>query len=1056
MKKINLLILPLLALSIAGCTRNTSSTSENSSETPLTEKMPDSSSSASSSSALESSSPISSSESSSSEESTSSSSSVDPYSLGWNKTVTDAMLKYLNGTVLPFTSLGTNKYVTAEYKVSYSDYGVLSIVGDKEWDATSTSSTAATAYTAAGWTIGTNSANAFTATDPTGKISVSFEKVSYSDSSIVIKASYDEDYDLQNATGVWDSDLSKTITDTFSQSVPYVYLGTKNPTVNTTSSYSTSLSMTIYGGKWNAAVINDAKTTLTAAGYTIDTTNSTAEKLIATGKAGNSNDEFTITIDKTGYTAEKIEMVISMREAYDPSSFTAWPQDVLDAFNSYLGGHALPVTYLGTKTPTTYNYPSLNELDIRGGGSNTWNDSVLTTAKTNWVAEGWTISEDSSSSSYSPSVTFTKEYADKCKIKAKISRSTSYGTVIESYFTEGIIVPESCTDWTEDTQTKMTTNFNGVKLPYVYLNTTAETAVWDAATSTMTITGGDYKSPLLNMVNDKYSSETDSEGNAIWTTSLSTYSGTVTMKGTLSGCYFDITFKKNTNDMAEMTIIYTAPYSVPENATDWEQSVKDQFNKYLDGHIIPYVYLRTLTPTCSYSSYYNSITIQGGIWDDKMIDEAKKAFTADNWEDIEVADATSSTSKTLTCSKDFGDGCSLSVKLDRYSIYSMNAELVVEYTESYDEAHAPTEWSATTKQAMSAQKFGIELPYVYLGTKMDKGTYSSTSYSSNVSGKLEISGASWSDKIISNAKTTFETDGWSAIESKNDYGKLLLAYKEVSTTVGETTTKTFYTVVIKRASSVGEPQLYAWRSTAKDYSSTATWDETAKNKIQKYIHSTSYMLPNIDFGSTLTYSTDSGDYLQIKNDHAMTHNQVIEVYKAMKADTSEGTWDIAIMDSSNDLKIIATKKMADKSKIKIDFDTYSDYSRMNIYYFAPFVPSSDVTGWTNATKKIMKNKFDGYVVPYFYIGSDNPTVTSYSGYITLRGNVWDDEIYTNIRTALSAEKDEEGNDVWDFAFDYSSSYTTYFVATREFSNGKHMTVRTYESGNKPCVDISYR
>ncbi len=1057
MKKINLLILPLLALTMAGCTRNSSSTSQNSSETPITDKLPDSSSSASSSVA-DSSSLVSSSEISSAEESSSSSSSLDPYSVGWNRDVTDAMLKYLNGTVLPFTSLGTNKYVTAEYKVSYSDYGILTILGDKEWDSTSTSSSAETAYTAAGWTIETNSANAFKAKDPTGKISVSFEKVSYSDSTIVIKATYDEDYNLLDSTSAWDSELAKSITDTFSDSVPYVYLGTKNPTVSTSSSYTTSLTMTIYGGKWNSAVITDAKTTLTAAGYTIDTENSTSEKLIATGKATNGKDEFTITIDKSGYTAEKIEMVITKKEAYDPTGFTAWPQDVLDDFNSYLGGHILPVTYLGTKTPTTYYYQYSTELDIRGGGSATWNDSILTNAKTNWVAEGWTISEDLSTSTYSKSVTFTKEFSDNCKIKAKISQNTSYGPLIEAYFTEGIVVPESCTDWTTATQNLMNTNFNGVKIPYVYLNTTTETAVWDAATSTMTITGGDFKSPLLTMVNETYSSQLDSEGNAVWKTSLSTYSSTVTMKGTLNGSYFDITFKKNFNDEAEMTIIYTAPYSVPENATEWSQDVKDQFTQYMDGHQIPYVYLRTMNPTASYSSYNKDITIQGGVWDDKIIDEAKKAFTADNWEDIDVAEATASTSKTLTCSKDFGDGCSLSVRVDRYSIYSTNAQIVVTYSEGYDVAHAPTEWSATTKQAMSASNFGIELPYVYLGTKMDKGSYSTLSYgaTTGVTGKLSISGSAWSDKIVSAGKTAFEADGWNTIESKNDYGKLLLAYKEVAETSGETTTKTFYSVVIKRNSSVGEPQLYAWRSNVKDYSETASWDETAKTRIQKYIHSTSYMLPNIDFGSKLTFVTDSTDYLQVKNDAPLSQNQAIKIYEALKADTSEGEWDLAIMDSSNDLKIIGTKKMADKSKIRIDLDTYSDYSRINIYYFAPFAPSEGVTDWTSATKKTMKNKFDGYIIPYFYMGSDNPSLTIYSTYIALRGDVWDDEIYENIRTALATDVDDEGQETWNVAFDYSSTYTIYFVATREFSNGKHMTLRVYQSNNKPVIEIYYR
>ncbi len=90
---------------------------------------------------------------------------------------------------------------------------------------------------------------------------------------IILSATYDEPYDLTASTD-WDDDIKSDMTTEFGDVVPFVYLGTKFPTAEI-SSYSSDPTIDISGGKWNAQVLSDATTTLTAAGYTITATDST-------------------------------------------------------------------------------------------------------------------------------------------------------------------------------------------------------------------------------------------------------------------------------------------------------------------------------------------------------------------------------------------------------------------------------------------------------------------------------------------------------------------------------------------------------------------------------------------------------------------------------------------------------------------------------------------------------------------------------------------------------------------------------------------------------------
>lgn len=112
------------------------------------------------------------------------------------------------------------------------------------------------------WVISKSASKELTADNATDGVHL---KLSKDDADfIILSATYDEPYDLTAATD-WDDDIKSDMTTEFGDVVPFVYLGTKFPTAEI-SSYSSDPTIDISGGKWNAQVLSEATTTLTAAG----------------------------------------------------------------------------------------------------------------------------------------------------------------------------------------------------------------------------------------------------------------------------------------------------------------------------------------------------------------------------------------------------------------------------------------------------------------------------------------------------------------------------------------------------------------------------------------------------------------------------------------------------------------------------------------------------------------------------------------------------------------------------------------------------------------------
>ncbi len=1043
MKKINLLILPLIALSIAGCSRGSTSSASND---QISEKQSSTSSSSSSSS---SSAPKASSSSSSSVAEESTSSTVDVYSLGWSRTVVDKMLKYLNNTVLPYVNLGKSTYVEAEWAVSSSDFGVLKIAGTEEWDGTTTPAILTAAFSAdAGWNITKNDTAGFEATLTDAKVSVNIGPASTSsyspDPTLTIKASYDEEYDLTAATA-WDAETAQVFTDNFGVVAPFVYLGTKNPYAEY-SSYSNKI--TISGGKWNAQVIQDAWSTLNAAGYTVGISGTT---LTATGKISSADDdEFSITIEKSGYSAEKISMSVKLTEAWNPTAQTAWPQTVQTEITTNLDGHEIPYLWLGTKNPTTYYYSSYNELDIRGNASITDDQlqQIFTLSETSFSEDdGWTLVSDERNSTSSKQITYKKKFdSDNCIIKCIVKESYSYGAIIECYLSAGIVVPSTSTEWSSATQTLMTDNFHEI-LPYAYLNTATETAVWDADTSTLTITGGTWVNSQGELVGEVYSNDATMESDGTtkkwnWTVGAADYSGVVKIEGKKAdGTRYKITIQ-NTSGNAEMKIVYIPVYQT--NDDGWDTGVKTAMTQYLDGHVIPYVYLRSGKCYTYWSSYSSYLQIKGGEWDEGMVTAMETVYTADGWTLVSKSQAVGSDAGKIRYKKAMGDGCVIEVLLNRYSSSTTVAEMMVWITSEYNEASKQTEWNDTAK-AEIAKSSHLVVPYVYLASKAPSVSYSSGGSYYTYTDKVTFKGGTWDDRVLTEGKANLIDGGYTMYESKNDYGKMAIGYMK------DTTNSIFTTVILYRDSS-NMCCMDFYTSPLAGISESGSWAADIDTAIKGYTEA-DFDMDYLSLGGNVSFTTDTG-HATLKSADKLTHERSFVIYEQLK---NAGWEDLVIKTSASDLKVMASKNLGtNKGSVSVSIDQYS-VATCYLNYYPPFIAPENVTSWGDGIEGLMDTNF-GHRIPYFYIGADSPSsnYSSYSQKLELTGITWDDRVFDNAIAAFTADS----NATWSYIWDYSSTTTDTLVFTTEFSDGKHMTVKVYKyvgtSSSYPQVDIYCR
>lgn len=1000
------------------------------------------------------------------------------------------MKKYLGGQLIPYINLGRASSLFVEWdNKADDDYGHLVISSGKTVSADFVSDVKSF-YQDCGWSIDAASTTTkMIATLDSAHLKVELGPDELSDTVFSIKITYNEPYDKSKFT-TYDNETLTAINDKFSTTIPAIYLATTHPELDTSDG-----KFILSGGQWNDNVITDAIATFRAASWSVteNATDSTTIKATYTDPTNNNviTAEIKKELKQVTSTLYVARMSISLKEGWNPSGFTAWPQDVLDDFNESLDNHTIPVIYLGTNFPTSTNSAQYNNyyVDVRGGE---WNDNVVTTTKTTLEAANsnttktgyetdWSIQTDSTGGSDNTYLTANKMYADGCTVTLKIKKNTSDNTItMHIDYAKSFV--QTATAWSSDTITKMEEYLDGHTLPFFWYGT--DTLSVDKVTrpySGIKFTGTTWNNEIKTNFETAYTSAnwtalTSSEKFnyrevAGYTYSISNVLGyKITMD---DGCELIVAME----DLSSMTraitstfyCFITSPFN-PSAATSWSNEVTSQFEQHYpytvtgdDGttqnkyYSIPFFYTGTKTPTASYSSYGNPayLEITGGDWNDQIwdlaMDNLNKTEADENgltWTSSTETDSSNNITKVTGISSETKTGNYFKVEVSKAYSYSTSTnycKVTVYYLESYNaENWTSNAWASETKTAMKTALGNHVIPAFYMGTKAETSSSSQNS--------ITITGGYWNEQTVTNLRTVLSSDTTNDDESNTegtyewhieDYynydSNCLRAYKTLKdgshlrlwlepTTSGE----------------YGKAQLKVYFDAAITTATGAAtaWDETTITKIKEALgESNADALPYINMNNgtitaSVTTSSDGVKYISF-NSSASSNQTMWDLNDALVS----ASWNVDFVKlySTYNSKLTATKEVTDGT-LYLSMTSTNSFS---VTLLPSYTKAADLEVGSNWSDDILtlQSTYLGTTLPYFDLGNATCTWTPSSTYqmnsisLTAKNAVYSNDMYDDIKTVFTTAG-------FTCTYSYNTSYTT-LLASKTLENGKHITVEIY-------------
>ena len=1041
MKKISKIVsLSLLSLSLIGCSRQTSSNV--SSEAPTSDRT----------SSKASTSKESSTSSSKASTSSSSSSSTIYDTTKWSNDVVDAMLKYLGNQLIPYLKLSSKeKNVVTTWTTSTTlttDYyllieGDLSITDSFISDAINT-------YKSAGWTITAQTSIEFTATLESAKLKVVVAADSYGYPSI--KAFYDEPYDATTATA-WNQD----VLDIFNNycdghQVPFFYMGTANAwagkwTSSTNQGY-------IYGNKnYCDEIVDNAKTVLTSDdGWTTTEGTYSSQKSLTAEKTFEDGCKISLTLQCANATSKRPRLLVKFTERFDTNDYSAWDSYVASIFQNYYDNHSIPVIYLGSQTVTASFSDSTYVLTLTGG---LWNDLILSNTKTVLDADKnsagtsyWTIQEGNDT--YGATLTATRtNYDDGCAISFVISRTSAAATgkakMVISYIPK-IDVPSTSNAWSSDVQTKLATKvskysdllpLDGHELPYIYLNTTSETATvsFNTTSRSVSIAGGTYNPNIIKNAISTYTT-------AGWTVDKlenPTYSNNIGFKAVKQ---FSHTTTTGEDHPCEITVTIAAPTSATplsskmtlkaylkegfglNEYTDYDQDIKDDLKDYFNNFDLPVFYLGSNVLFNSMTAATKTEVLSGGSWDDSLFTTIKTQLQQDTGEDgtsrwtITDPVSTDTTPKLKASCEDGDDG---TVKIEFYKYVPSTSTypyayglpyMKVQYVNKVDE-DATGSWSSTVTDAFKNVFTDANVnvvPYTNLNAESSAITAtSSTSYN-----YVSLTGGSWDDTVLTLAKTKYEADNWDCSIDRGSASKRFIAIKELDD--GSYFKVAIYSSSTTIASAKCIMYINYYPAVTIPTSST-DWSTANKTLMSTWLNGNylPYFYTNKTEAKFVKYENTSYGYSNINSTSTTAAGDVqigLNAQDALEKDgwTTSFNWNYSTVYYGY-YQLNATKKVTGG---KLKFKMYN-YSKTKAYMYAYFVKDLTLDSTTSYTLPNDSNNrllsLFGTKLPNIYIGLGNPYETfSYTnGTCKFYGKGYSDTLASDAKALFDADNTQD----WD-------------------------------------------
>lgn len=1004
----------------------------------------------------------------------------DPYKSGWSNEVVDSMLRYLGNQYIPYLNLGNQNVVAAEY-MTFQTKGndpYLKIDGFKEYDYQFVAEASET-YVQKGYIV-TSTGSGFKAVKDTLTVELC-EDQGY----IYLKVFYKEPYASDSATS-WPKEFDSMFTDGMDgHTLPYFYLGTKNPYYFTenTGVY------TVYGYGFKNEMVEKASATLSSLdqGWEVKVEEDVdGEKSLSASITLKDDCSISLTLQNEGLASPRAVLSITYKEGFDPDKYTAWDSETLLEFDTYLDSHKdLPVIYLGSKTPTSSYSLSSGCLTLTGGD---WNEKALTNAKAKLEAD---IDSTTNASNWSSielandSLTAKRnDYSDGCSLSLVLSKDKNGKCSLNIYFVSRAIYPTGVTNWSSNVLDEMNRNLStdsalkildGHDIPYIYLNSSSQTfTTRTRPVKELDIRGGYYNPNLIDNAIDVYTK-------AGWKTDRIVgdygYDG---FKASKSFSHTKTADSDETDTPCEITVQIDAPNtSNPFGGTmelkaflkegygndvpsDWSGEIKETLKGYFNNYKLPVIYLGT-SYIDSYVNDWMGTASFYGTYNDSIFEDATTVLTKDDWT-ITEPDMTSS-NPTLEASKKDGEYGTISLSLTKYSYPDYYPYDYVQMDLSYDWLfHKPEDgaWSDDTLDYMKTN-YGMDLttnknviPYIYLHIQNGK----EYSMFNNAYNSMYIEGGDWSDEILTLAKADFEEAGWDISYGYGSDSKKLFAVKQNAD-------GSIYKAEVYSESGLAAMTVDYSKAATLD-STTTDWSDDTKTKMKAVLNN--YTLPYFDLGkSTQVVSKKTeGGYGSGKYSYF-----TIQTNKSKSGETTDWT-NAYIYNAEKVLKSAGWTTKMDLSfsyygprlKASIEKDdgvlnlalcpNSSTYYYSLIAWFDAKVTQPDDYSYSDTIKSDIKD-ITGIDMPSIYLGRETPVVKGY--YSDRKYSLWGDN--GSVGLVENAEKlfKADTNNTWklmtyqdNFKLDSTGDV---LLASTTNSQGETVNVYVYETMSLTQTSIRY-
>jgi len=444
--------------------------------------------------------------------------------------------------------------------------------------------------------------------------------------------------------------------------------------------------------------------------------------------------------------------------------YANWPTEIKEFLKENLGGTLVPYINLGGKTALVYDpvepdlHNSYDDYHLEIYGSASYATSLTSSFSSAYKADGYAVEEDDG-----------KRKAVKESVHLTVTLSDEDGLATRKIYYDEPYDKNKFTEYPENVKEELAVLFpqHSKDIPLVYLGTNTPTFADKTDSNTAgpkaLISGRKWNDRILTdtkatLEASGFSSVTDQENSKV--EGEKTFEDGYTRKITVSKVA-----SENNGDYGQREILLTEPY-IPSSITSWPEEISDLFPDYFDGHVLPFFYRGTKTPTVSTKkSDRTGFYVKGGVYDDRIRANAITVLQSNGWtEDTAEETKYASFDNILVRTKQDTDSCKLKIRL-----YNRDgtALLDVSYTPTvFGDASSFTSWPQYVKDAFDQNFQGLPYPpALYLGKALSVGTCTNGSL-------VELKAAVYFDDVRSNALTFLGGKGWAEdtdIEQQDQY-----------------------------------------------------------------------------------------------------------------------------------------------------------------------------------------------------------------------------------------------------------------------------------------------